>query len=143
MPYDDKVEYYSYLKELLDAGYRRIIVTSEAMIQLIQKIVLKGFRVSEIVLMDDEDDVHDQIHVLLERINSNPAYLAELVSLLDMLAEKSSIGIQRVVFMGRGEDRTSVEGFVQSNGLIGANGSISDKVFCAVGETVGEYVFGC
>lgn len=39
IPYDDRMEYYSFVKERHDAGFRQIIVTSETMIQLIQQIL--------------------------------------------------------------------------------------------------------
>lgn len=143
IPYDDKIEYYSFVKECHDAGFRQIIVTAETMIQLIQKIVVARFRVSEIEMAEDEDEFGEQVGILLDRIETNPACLSELVSLLGFLAEKSSIEIQRVSFMGRTEDGIAVEGFVQSNGVIGANREVSDKVFETVGVAVERCVFGC
>lgn len=114
VPYDDRMEYYPFVKERHDAGFRQIIVTSETMIQLIQKMVIARFRISEIELAENEDEFGEQVGILLNRIETNPARLSELVSLLDFLAEKSSIEIQRVAFMGRTEDGVAVEGFVQS-----------------------------
>ena len=101
VPYDDRMEYYPFVKERHDAGFRQIIVTSETMIQLIQKMVIARFRISEIELAENEDEFGEQVGILLNRIETNPARLSELVSLLDFLAEKSSIEIQRVAFMGR------------------------------------------
>lgn len=143
IPYDDRVEYYSFVKEHHDAGLRQIIVTSEAMIQFIQKIVIARIRISEIEMAEDEDEFGEQVRILLDRIETNPACLSELVSLLGFLAEKSSIEIQRVSFMGRTEDGIAVEGFVQSNGVIGANREVSNKVFDIVGAAVERCVFGC
>lgn len=143
IPYDDRMEYHSFVKECHDAGFRQIIVTSETMIQLIQKIVIARFRISEIEMAEDEDEFGEQVGILLDRIETNPACLSELVSLLGFLAEKSSIEIQRVSFMGRTEDGIAVDGFVQSNGVMGANRDVSDKVFEAVGAAVERCVFGC
>ena len=142
-PYDDRMEYYPFVKERHDAGFRQIIVTSETMIQLIQKMVIARFRISEIELAENEDEFGEQVGILLNRIETNPARLSELVSLLDFLAEKSSIEIQRVAFMGRTEDGVAVEGFVQSNGVIGANREVSNKIFDIIGAAVERCVFGC
>ena len=136
IPYDDRMEYYSFVKERHDAGFRQIIVTSETMIQLIQQIVIARFHVSEIEMAEDEDKFGEQVGILLDRIETNPACLSELVSLLGFLAEKSSIGIQRIGFMGQTEDGIAVECFVQSNGVIGANREASNKVFDIVGAEV-------
>ena len=113
------------------------------MIQLIQKMVIARFRISEIELAENEDEFGEQVGILLNRIETNPARLSELVSLLDFLAEKSSIEIQRVAFMGRTEDGVAVEGFVQSNGVIGANREVSNKIFDIIGAAVERCVFGC
>lgn len=94
-------------------------------------------------MAEDEDEFGEQVGILLDRIETNPACLSELVSLLGFLAEKSSIEIQRVSFMGRTEDGIAVDGFVQSNGVMGANRDVSDKVFEAVGAAVERCVFGC
>lgn len=142
-PYNDRMEYYSFVKEYHDAGFRQIIVTSETMIQLIQKIVIARFRILGIEMAEDGYEFDEQIDILLDRIKTNPACLSELVSLLSFLAEKSSIEIQRVGFMGRTENGIAVEGFVQSNGVMGANREVSDKVFEAVGAMVERCVFGC
>lgn len=143
VPYDDRMEYYPFVKGRHDAGFRQIIVTSETMIQLIQKMVIARFRISEIELAENEDEFGEQVGILLNRIETNPARLSELVSLLDFLAEKSSIEIQRVAFMGRTEDGVAVEGFVQSNGVIGANREVSNKIFDIIGAAVERCVFGC
>ena len=143
VPYDDRMEYYPFVKERHDAGFRQIIVTSETMIQLIQKMVIARFRISEIELAENEDEFGEQVGILLNRIETNPARLSELVSFLDFLAEKSSIEIQRVAFMGRTEDGVAVEGFVQSNGVIGANREVSNKIFDIIGAAVERCVFGC
>ncbi len=143
IPYNDRMEYYSFVKERHEAGFRQIIVTSKVMIQLVQKIVIDRFRISEIEMAEDEDEFSEQVGILLDRIETNPAYLSDLVSLLGFLAEKSSIEIQRVGFMGRTEDGIAVEGFVQSNGVIGANRGVSNKVFDIVGAAIERCVFEC
>lgn len=142
VPYDDRVDYYMFVKEHHDAGFRQVIVTSEVMIQLIQKIVIRGFRVSRIEMVEDDDELDQQVRVLLDRIYKKPACLSELISLLSFLSEKSSIEIQQISIRGRTEDGIAVEGFIQSNGLLGMNREVSDRAFADIGAEVGRCVFG-
>lgn len=142
VPYDDRMDYYMFVKEHHDAGFRQVIVTSEVMIQLIQKIVIRGFRVSRIEMVEDDDELDQQVRVLLDRIYKKPACLSELISLLSFLSEKSSIEIQQISIRGRTEDGIAVEGFIQSNGLLGMNREVSDRAFADIGAEVGRCVFG-
>ena len=142
VPYDDKMDYYMFVKKQHDVGFRQVIVTSEVMIQLIQKIVIRGFRVSRIEMAEEDDELDQQIRVLLDRIYKKPACLSELISLLSFLSEKSSIEIQQISIRGRTEDGIAVEGFIQSNGLLGMNREVSDRAFADIGAEVGRCVFG-
>ena len=142
VPYADRMDYYMFVKEHHDAGFRQVIVTSEVMIQLIQKIVIRGFRVSRIEMVEDDDELDQQVRVLLDRIYKKPACLSELISLLSFLSEKSSIEIQQISIRGRTEDGIAVEGFIQSNGLLGMNREVSDRAFADIGAEVGRCVFG-
>ena len=143
VPYDDKIDYYTFVKENHDSGFRQVIVTSEAMIWLIQKIIIGKFRISEIEMAEDDDDLNQEISALLNLVKQNPVFLTELVSKLEFLAEKSSIEIQRIGFLGRTENGIAVQGFIQSNGLLGVSYNVSDKAFDAIGTEVGRCVFGC
>lgn len=43
--------------------------------------------------------------------------------------------------MGRTDSGTAVEGFVQSNGIVGANKEFSDEAFRNVGKIVSRYLY--
>ena len=141
IPYDDRMDYYMFVKEHHDAGFRQVIVTSGVMIQLIQKIVIRGFRISRIEMVDD-DELEQQVRVLLDRIYKKPACLSELISLLSFLSGKSSIAIQRISIRGRTEAGIAIKGFIQSNGLLGMNREVSERAFADIGAEVGRCVFG-
>lgn len=142
IPYNDNMEYYAFVKESHDADYRQIIVTSEAMIHLIQQIIIDRFRVSKIEMTEDDDELNGEIDNLLNCIGQNPAYLPELMSLLSFLAERSSIEIQRVDFQGRTLDDIAVMGFIQSNGLLGVSSEVFQETAKAISKEVRECVFG-
>lgn len=90
-PYDDKVGYRSFVKELQDQGYRQAIVTSEIMIQIILAFALEHLRIQEIETIEDDEELQEQINELLDRCyaSTNPAWYGELIEQLDSLAESS------------------------------------------------------
>lgn len=143
VPYDDKEDYCSFIRSCCDFGFRPTIVTTETMTTLIQMIISARFRVSEIVMSEDEDELAEQISNLLDRFENEPALLSHLISLLDFVIEGSAMGVQRVGFRRRTENGAAVEGFIQSNGLMGANTEVSDRVFEAVATVVGRCMFEC
>lgn len=143
IPYDDKMDYYSFVKKCHDNGFRQVIVTSEAMIHLIEQIIRAGFRIPEIEMAEEEEEFGNDVRDLLDRLEKDRTLLRCLMTLLGFLAERSSIEIQRVGFRGRTKSGVAVEGFVQSNGLMGANKEVSKKIFEAIGAAIKEYVFGC
>lgn len=118
--YDDNVEYYTFLKQYHDNGYRQIIITSEIMVGLIEHFVLENdFCVYDIVFMEDDQDLTDEISQLLPMLSNNKAFLGKLVEKLNFLSEKSSIDIQRIYFKGRTTEKIAVNFYLQSNGIIG------------------------
>jgi len=143
IPYNDDIEYYAFVRENRDAGYRQVIVTSEVIIYLIQKIVIDRFQVFEIEMTDNDDEFNAEISNLLERVDQNPACLSELMSLLSFLAEGSSIEIQRIKFKGRTTNDIAVMGFIQSNGLLGVSSEVFKETAEAISKEVRKFVFGC
>ena len=123
IPFDDNVEYYTFLKQYHDNGYHQIIITSEIMVSLI---------VYDIEFMEDDQDLVNEIAGLLAIVSSNRIYLGRLTQKLNFLSEKSSIDIQRIYFKGRNSEGTAINFYLQSNGIIGANrnsySSISDEI---------------
>ncbi len=143
IPYSDDTEYYTFVKENHDAGYRQVIITSETMIHLIQKIIIDQFCVFEIQMTESDDELNAEIDNSLDRVGRNPACLSELMSLLGFLAEKSSIEIQRLRFKGRTKDGIAVMGFIQSNGLLGVSKEVFEEAAETIGREVKRCVFGC
>ncbi len=133
IPFDDNVEYYTFLKQYHDNGYHQIIITSEIMVSLIEYFVLEsGLSVYDIEFMEDDQDLVNEIAGLLAIVSSNRIYLGRLTQKLNFLSEKSSIDIQRIYFKGRNSEGTAINFYLQSNGIIGANrnsySSISDEI---------------
>ncbi len=140
IPYTDNTEYYAFVKEKQDTGYCQVIITSETMICLIQRIFINQFRVFEIQMTESDDDLNTEISNLLCCADSQkPTRWSELITLLRFVTESTLIQIQRIRFKGRTANGIAVLGFIQSNGLLGVN----EEAFGKVAEAIGKEIRKC
>ena len=138
--FNDDMEYYTFIKQYYDDGYRQIIITSEIMIGLIEHFVLeKGLFVYNIEFIEDDQDLKDEIENLLSIISRDRAFLGKLIEKLNFLSEKSSIDIQRIYFKGRGNDGGATNFNLQSNGIIG----IDKKNFSSISNEISNLIERC
>lgn len=138
--YDDSKEYYAFLKQCHDKGYRQIIITSEIMVGLIKYYVLeKGLSVYDIQFMEEDQDLTDEVSNLLTLISKNGIFLGKLIEKLNFLSEKSSIDIHRIYFKGRNSENVAVNFYLQSNGIIG----IDKKNYSFISDEIGNLIERC
>ena len=79
VPFSDSMEYYTFLKQQHNDGYRQIIITSEIMIRLLEHFVLKErLSVYNIQFAEDDEDLASEISALLPLTASDIAFLGEL-----------------------------------------------------------------
>lgn len=129
VPYDDNAEYYTFLRNCRDEGYRQVIITSEIMIEIIRQACLeKGYRVYKIEFVEEDLDLENEINVILRAMEKNPAYLSELLEKLKFLSEKSSIDLKRIYIKSLYTGDVYDDYFVQSNGIVGINKESFTKI---------------
>lgn len=138
--YNDGMEYYSFIKDCHNQGYRQIIITSELMIEIITRFALeKNLLVFKIELAEDDSELAEEIDSLIEHTEKNSIYFNRLIDELKFLSEKSSIDIQRVYMKGRNNEGSIINLFLQSNGLIGINTDSFDNVSNDIKSIIEEY----
>ena len=141
-PLDDEEEYYSFLKRQFDAGYRQIIVSSEAMIELIKDFVLEhGLKVYRSEFAEDDSSLSDDIDNLLNEITVRPVLFSTLIEKLRFLAETSSIDISRIYISGRSKDGKAIDLYIQSNGIVAANDA-ADYILSKINTLIERCLFG-
>lgn len=141
-PFDDNEEYYSFLKKQFDAGYRQIIVSSEAMIELIKNCVLEqGLKVYRIEFAEDDSSLSNDIANLLNEITVRPVLFSTLIEKLRFLAETSSIDISRVYISGRSKDGRAISLYIQSNGIVAVTDS-ADYILSKINTLIERCLFG-
>lgn len=143
IPFSDNEEYYSFLRDQYNAGYRQIIVSSEAMIEIIKDAVINNkYSVYQIEFAEDDEELQEEIESILTAVETNPAYFALLLEKLQFLAEKSSIDIQRIKIKGRNVVGKAVDFYIQSNGLIGINEEVFDDILQKESTLIERCLFG-
>ncbi len=130
------------LKRQFDAGYRQIIVSSEAMIELIKDFVLEqGLKVYRIEFAEDDSSLSDDIDNLLNEITVRPVLFSTLIEKLRFLAETSSIDISRIYISGRSKDGKAIDLYIQSNGIVAANDA-ADYILSKINTLIERCLFG-
>lgn len=143
LPFDETDEYYAFLKRQFDSGYRQIIVSSEAMIELIKDgVIQKGLKVYRIEFAEDDEVLSEDIAHLLVAIRERPVLFSTLIERLQFLAESSSIDIQRIYMSGRSENGVAIDLYVQSNGIVAINDGADDGVRNRINALIERCLFG-
>lgn len=141
VPFNDDCEYYVFLKEYHDKGYKQIIITSELMSGLMRFFCQeKNLSVYEIDLMEDDEDLDAELNDILQKMESNRAYFGRLLDKLHFLSEQSSIEINRINFKGR-HDGKPVRFFIQANGIIGIIPNSFDEIARQIKMYLSEELF--
>ena len=140
IPYDDTVEYYTFLRDCRSKGYKQVVITSEIMIEIIRQECLKnGHIVSKIEFVEDDLDLSEEIDWILSKMVKNSGYLTELIDKLKFLAEKSSIDIKRIYIKSQYTESGTADYFIQTNGIIGVNKESIEKI----SQEMSTLVEGC
>lgn len=140
--FDEKEEYYTFLKKYHDCGYRQTILTSEIILHLMEYFVIKkNLLVYKIVFMEEDLELFEEINNLLRIIASNRVYFGKLTEKIKFLSEKSSIEIKRIYFKGRNKKNEAVDFYLQANGIIGINEQCYEAISNEIGRQIMEDLF--
>lgn len=127
IPYNDKIDYYSFIKRYREEGYNQLIITSQIMISLIQFLVLeKNLIVYEVEFMEENIELDEKIKILLSKLKFDLSLLPYFLDELRFLEDKSSIEIKKISFKGRDEAGNAINLYIQVNGIIAINSEMYD-----------------
>ena len=127
IPYNDKIDYYSFIKRYREEGYNQLIITSQIMISLIQFLVLeKNLIVYEVEFMEENIELDEKIKIFLSKLKFDLSLLPYFLDELRFLEDKSSIEIKKISFKGRDEAGNAINLYIQVNGIIAINSEMYD-----------------
>lgn len=125
--YNDNADYYSFLQKQCDAGYRQVIISSEAMIALMKEATEKAnLKVYDIELVEDDESLKNEIDSLIYMASDHKTGFNILINRLYFLSEESSIEIKRIRLNGRSESKEPIDMYLQSNGIVGYSAENND-----------------
>lgn len=115
-------DYYEFIREQREAGFKQIIITSEIMLKIIDEYFLnRKMNISSIEFMVDDDCLDKEVKSILNNMLSDRAYYNKLIDKIKFLIEESSIDIKKIELKGKLEDNTVISIFIQVNGILGIN----------------------
>ena len=140
IPWDEKEEYYSFIKREITDGYHQLSVTSEIMLDIISTFMRLGtWKVDNIEMMEDDKELNNKLEGLIDSVKSNANKILDLYKYLSSITKDSSIEVKRIYLSSRGENGELSAIFIQINGIVGTY-NCSDKVNTMVCQVMREYI---
>lgn len=140
IPWDEKEEYYSFIKRKITDGYHQLSVTSEIMLDIISTFMRLGtWKVDNIEMMEDDRELNNILDGLIDSVKSNANKILDLYEYLSSITKDSSIEVKRIYLSSRGENGELSAIFIQVNGIVGTY-NCSDKVNTMICQVMREYI---
>lgn len=140
IPWDEKEEYYSFIKREITDGYHQLSVTSEIMLDIISTFMRLGtWKVDNIEMMEDDRELNSILEGLIDSVKSNANKILDLYEYLSSITKDSSIEVKRIYLSSRGENGELSAIFIQVNGIVGTY-NCSDKVNTMICQVMREYI---
>ena len=140
IPWDEKEEYYSFIKREITDGYHQLSVTSEIMLDIISTFMRLGtWKVDNIEMMEDDRELNNILEGLIDSVKSNANKILDLYKYLSSITKDSSIEVKRIYLSSRGENGELSAIFIQINGIVGTY-NCSDKVNTMVCQVMRKYI---
>ena len=140
IPWDEKEEYYSFIKREITDGYHQLSVTSEIMLDIISTFMRLGtWKVDNIEMMEDDRELNNILEGLIDSVKSNANKILDLYEYLSSITKDSSIEVKRIYLSSRGENGELSAIFIQVNGIVGTY-NCSGKVNTMICQVMREYI---
>ena len=140
IPWDEKEEYYSFIKREITDGYHQLSVTSEIMLDIISTFMRLGtWKVDNIEMMEDDSELNNILEGLIDSVKSNANKILDLYEYLSSITKDSSIEVKRIYLSSRDENGELSAIFIQVNGIVGTY-NCSDKVNNMICQVMREYI---
>lgn len=120
IPWDEsELDYYAFIKNIVDEGFHQVAVNAEMMVGLISLIAQNSnWSISQIDMMEDDEELDEVLQTLIKRTQSNRGTYITLINTLNHLVEESSLEIKRIYIESKFNDIYE-DMFIQINGLCG------------------------
>lgn len=138
--WDEKEEYYSFVKRNLASGYHQLSVPSEIMLEIISSFLESGtWGIDKIEMMEDDSELNSSLETIISSIETNPGKILSLFEYLNTIIEDSSIEVKRIYLSGRDEHGILRRVFIQVNGIIGVYNAVNE-IHTKLSAIMREYI---
>lgn len=118
---ESELDYYAFIKKIVDEGFHQVAVNAEMMVGLISLIAQNSnWSISQIDMMEDDEELDEVLQTLIKRTQSNRGTYITLINTLNHLVEESSLEIKRIYIESKLNDIYE-DMFIQINGLCGGS----------------------
>lgn len=138
--WDEKEEYYSFIKRNIAAGFHQISITSEIMLKIISTFLETSvWKIEKIEMMEEDEELISSLENMIDETRVNPGRILSLFNFLSTIIEDSSIEVKRIYLSGRDDGGTLRAMFVQVNGIIGIYNA-KDEIHTKLSTIMREYI---
>lgn len=138
LKYDVNSNYYSFVQKMQKEGFCQCIVTSDIMINIMQRFVLKeNTEISSIEFMVEDSELEEEIETIIGLMKQNAGYWEVLKQKISFLSQHDSVEMKKVNF--RSLNGTGALFSVQVNGII----IVSENAFEDVSKCIIGIMEGC
>lgn len=117
--YPSEDNYYELIKKYSDRGWMQVIISSDMMLYLLKYYFhRRGGRISDFVLLEDDNEFCDEIRDLVEAVSKNREMFSVLLKHLCFLRDENSIEIQKISMNCMTENDEMSFVTIQSNGVV-------------------------
>lgn len=136
---DSNIDYYAFIKSIVDEGFHQIAVNSEMMVDVISLVAQNlDCSISKIEMMEEDEELKEELQEMIEKTNLNRGAYTALIGRLKELVEESSLEIKRM-YIETKLNNIYEDFFIQINGLCGVS-KLDTKVENKVTNYIEEYM---
>ena len=129
---DSNIDYYAFIKSIVDEGFHQIAVNSEMMVDVISLVAQNlDCSISKIDMMEEDEELNEELKEIIEKTHLNRGAYTALIGRLKELVEESSLEIKL--------NDIYEDFFIQINGLCGVS-KLDTEVEKKVIKYIEEYM---
>ncbi|KYM50913.1 hypothetical protein A2U04_00800 [Fusobacterium necrophorum subsp. funduliforme] len=119
---EDQKNYFNFVKSQTKQNMRQVIITSEIMLEIIEKSFLKNniCVIKSIKFAEEDSELDEEINLYIKHINNDKENLKKLFTKLECISNSSSIDIEEIeVIIKERENDEFIKMKIWVNGIIG------------------------
>lgn len=118
---EDQKNYFNFVKSQTKQDMRQVIITSEIMLEILEKSILKKniCKINSIKFAEEDSELDEEVNLYIKDINKDKNNLEKLLSKLECISSSSSIDIEEIeIIVNEKENDKFIKVKIWVNGII-------------------------